>query len=107
MRQVRRSIFTRIVQALLGKPLELILRPYFEVLLMSISTLHLRLMELQAQLDKVHDEIITKIEELRLALENAEQVPPEVNEILDAIQARVDSLDAIVPDAEPEPEPGE
>ena len=85
----------------LGKPIEQIIRPYYRKLLMSISALEGRLVALNNQLSKVAGEINGKLDELRDQLIEAGQVPEGVIDLLDQIQATVDGLDAIVPDAEP------
>lgn len=61
---------------------------------------------LNAQLSKVAAEINGKLDELADALYEADNLPVEVNALIGEIQAKVDTLDGIVPDTvEPEPEP--
>lgn len=99
--------YDRVIKALFGK--------YFERILMSIAGLNTRLTELSEQLSKVSAEIYGQLEDLREALEEAGQLPVEVDALLTQIEMSVDALDAIVPDpevpvdpevpADPEPTP--
>ena len=90
---------------MIGRWLVSLFHPYFERILMSMTELNARLAGINTQLTKVAGEINTKLDELRDAIDAADDIPADVIATLDELQGKVDSLDSIVPDAEPEPEP--
>jgi hypothetical protein len=69
--------------------------------LMKISELATAVSELSAQLAKVQTEILTKIENLEIALTDVE-LPEEAVASLDNLRMTVQTLDDIVPDVIPE-----
>lgn len=66
---------------------------------MAYDQIALALDALNVQLLKVADEINGKLAELQEALDAQGEVPENVQDLLNSIQATVDSLDSIVPDA--------
>lgn len=100
-----KSIATWFTRVVFGHFFETILRPYFERNFMSMTELNARLTGINNQLAKVAEEINAKLDELRDAIDAADDIPAEVTASLDALQSKVDSLDSIVPDAAPEPDP--
>lgn len=71
---------------------------------MAYDQIALALDALNVQLLKVADEINGKLAELQEALDAQGEVPENVQVLLNSIQATVDSLDSIVPDADEEEE---
>lgn len=62
-----------------------------------------QLTETTAKIDKIGGEtrsLLTKIQELTDAVNNAGNVSPEVEAALQALKAQVDIVDSLVPDAE-------
>lgn len=100
-----KSIATWFTRVVFEHFFETILRPYFERNYMSMTELNARLAGINAHLSKVANEINTKLDELRAAIDAADDIPAEVTASLDELQSKVDSLDSIVPDPAPEPDP--
>jgi len=72
-----------------------------EDILMKVSELTVAVAGLSAQLTKAQTEILTKIENLEIALTDVE-LPEEAVASLESLRATVQSLDDIVPDVTPE-----
>lgn len=81
-----------------------IFAPVIKEIQMAFAQIQEVLEALNTQLTKVATEITTKLDELYDAIEEAGEVPPAVEAALVNLQATVDALDAIVPDAVEEPE---
>ena len=72
-----------------------------EDILMKVSELTVAVAGLSAQLTKAQTEILTKIENLEIALTDVE-LPEEAVASLESLRTTVQSLDDIVPDVIPE-----
>ena len=62
-----------------------------------------KLTALSEQLTKANDEIQKAIADLKTALDNAGQTSPEVDAATEALTAKAQALDDIVPDVPPAP----
>lgn len=72
-----------------------------EEMLMKIHELSADIAALSEQLTKAQTEILNKIADLEVALDDAD-VPEEAADALAALRFTVQALDEIVPDADPE-----
>lgn len=101
------TLIDRILLRAVGKPVGIIVRPYFRRIFMTLETLEARLQGIADNLAEASVEIVDEIAKLREQLDNAGQLTDGARELLDRIETKAQALADIVPDAAEPEEPEE